>query len=73
MATEFDSGIPSIRQIQTFIQDGHEVEIKVTTGDLINGKVRWQDSDCIALMDHYDQSTIIWRHSIVFLKPKAKG
>lgn len=64
-------GLPNFRQIQSLIKDQGEVEIKVTTNDLLVGKVRWQDEQCLCLLDHYDQPTIIWKQAIVFLKPKA--
>jgi host factor-I protein len=70
MATELDTGLPSTRQIQTLIRDSTEVELKLVTNDLLTGKMRWQDIDCICLYDHYDQPTIIWRKAIVYLKPK---
>jgi host factor-I protein len=41
------------------------------TGDLLAGKVRWQDNDCIALVDQYDQVTIVWRQAVVYLKPRV--
>jgi host factor-I protein len=71
MSTEFETGSPSVRQVQTLIKDGNEVELKLVTGDLLAGKIRWQDTTCICLHDHYDQSTIVWRQSIVYMKPKA--
>ncbi|NCJ07943.1 RNA-binding protein hfq [Synechococcales cyanobacterium C] len=70
MATDTESGLPSFRQVQGLIQDDTEVEIKVTTNDLLVGKLHWQDQQCLCLIDHYDQPTIIWKQSIVFLKPK---
>jgi host factor-I protein len=70
MSTELETGLPSVRQVQTLIKEGSEVEFKLITGDLLTGKVRWQDPSCICLMDHYDQPTIIWRTAIVFMKPK---
>lgn len=70
MSSELDSGLPSTRQIQTIIREEKEVEMKLSTGDLLTGKVRWQDPHCICIMDHYDQPTIVWRQSIVFVKPK---
>jgi host factor-I protein len=70
MTTELDAGLPSVRQIQTLIKDGAEVELKLSTGDLLAGKVRWQDSMCICVIDQYDQSTIVWRQAIVYLKPR---
>jgi host factor-I protein len=67
---ELDTGLPSVRQVQTAIKDGKEIELKLLTGDLVTGKVKWQDPHCICVMDHYEQPTIVWRHSIAFLKPK---
>lgn len=64
-------GLPNFRQIQTLIKEQGEVEIKVTTNDLLVGKIRWQDEECLCLLDHYDQPTIIWKQAIVFLKPKT--
>ncbi|NJO77527.1 MAG: RNA-binding protein hfq [Cyanobacteria bacterium RM1_2_2] len=71
MAIELETGLPSVRQVQTLIREGSEVELKLVTNDLLTGKIRWQDPDCICLVDHYDQSTIVWRQAIVYLKPKA--
>ena len=69
--TEFDTSLPGIRQIQNYIKDKQEVEIKLITDDLIVGKILWQDANSICLVDHYDRQTMIWRQALVFLKPKA--
>ena len=69
--TEFDTSLPGIRQIQNFIKDKQEVELKLVTDDLIVGKILWQDADSLCLVDHYNQQTLIWRQALVFLKPKA--
>ncbi|MEM9245659.1 MAG: RNA-binding protein hfq [Cyanobacteria bacterium P01_F01_bin.153] len=68
---EFQTGLPSSRQVQNAIREKQEVEVKLLTDDLIVGKVSWQDQDCICIIDQYDQPTIVWRHAIAFLKPKA--
>jgi host factor-I protein len=70
MTTELETGLPSVRQIQSLIREGKEVEMKLVTGDLLAGKVRWQDQECVCLLDQYDQPTIVWRQAIVYLKPK---
>ncbi len=70
MSTELETNLPSVRQVQTLIKEGQEVEIKLSTEDLIVGRVRWQDPHCICVLNQYDQPTIIWRQAIVFLKPK---
>ena len=68
---EFNTGLPSTRIVQGAIRDKKEVELKLLTDDLIVGKVSWQDQDCVCIVDHYDQPTIVWRHAIAYLKPKA--
>lgn len=70
MTTELETGLPSVRQIQNLIRDAAEVELKLVTGDLLAGKIHWQDTNCIALVDQYDQPTIVWRQAIVYLKPR---
>ncbi|MEX0270799.1 RNA-binding protein hfq [Leptolyngbyaceae cyanobacterium UHCC 1019] len=70
MTTELETGLPSVRQIQNLIRDGNEVELKLVTGDLLAGKISWQDNHCISLTDQYDQPTIVWRQAIVYLKPR---
>jgi host factor-I protein len=69
--TEFDTALPSVRQIQTYTKEKQEVELKLVTDDLVVGKIIWQDDNCLCLMDHYNQQTIIWRQALVYLKPKA--
>jgi host factor-I protein len=69
--TEFDTGLPSIRQVQELIKDQKNVEVKLITNDLIVGKIRWQDPQSICLVDQSDQSILIWRHSLVFIKPQS--
>jgi host factor-I protein len=70
MTTELETGLPSVRQLQTLIKDNSEVEVKLITNDLLVGKLRWQDPHCLCLLDHYDQPTIIWKQAIVYVKPK---
>ncbi len=70
MTTELNITLPSVRQVQTLIKDNTEVEVKLSTNDLLVGKLRWQDEQCVCLVDHYDQPTVIWKQAIVFVKPK---
>ncbi|HEY9648413.1 MAG TPA: RNA-binding protein hfq [Chroococcidiopsis sp.] len=70
MTTELETGLPSVRQIQTLTREETEVELKLITNDLLAGKIRWQDPYCICIIDHYGQPTIVWRQAIVYMKPK---
>ena len=69
--TDFDAGSPGVRQVQNYIKDKQEVELKLITDDLLVGKIIWQDTDCMCLLDHYEQPTLIWRQALVYIKPKA--
>jgi host factor-I protein len=69
--TEFNTGLPSVRKIQGFIKDKQEVELKLATDDLLVGKIIWQDENCLCLVDQYDQQTLVWQQSLVYIKPKA--
>lgn len=68
---DFNTSLPSVKQIQTYIQDKQEVELKLITDDLIVGKILWQDDNCVCLIDHYERPSLIWRQALVYLKPKA--
>jgi host factor-I protein len=68
--SEFNTGLPSIRQIQGFIKDKKEAEIKISTGDQLLGRIIWQDHDCVCLLDQSNQQVLIWRHALVYIKPK---
>lgn len=71
MSSEFDTALPSIRQVQTLIKDTTVVELKLVTGDLLTGKINWQDRNCICLVDGNNQPSTVWRHAIAYLKPKG--
>lgn len=68
---EFETGLPSVRHIQRIIQDGTDVELKLLTQDLVIGKLTWQDQNCICLTTPDDQSLIIWRNAIAYIKPQS--
>ncbi|MEB3231410.1 MAG: RNA-binding protein hfq [Leptolyngbyaceae bacterium] len=67
--TEMKTGLPSVRQLQTFIRNGQQVEVKISTGDMLTGKLLWQDDECICIADANNQPLIIWRHALVLIKP----
>lgn len=70
MSSEFDINLPSVRQVQNTIKDQKQVELKITTGDVLTGKLVWQDPFCICLRDDSNQQTLIWRNAIAYIKPQ---
>jgi host factor-I protein len=69
--SDFDPGLPSIRQIQSFIKDKKEIEMKLLAGDRLVGKILWQDSNCICLLDSNQQQVLVWQHALAYIKPTA--
>jgi host factor-I protein len=70
MTTELETGLPSTRLVQTFVKEGQRVELKLLTNDVLVGKLRWQDQNCICLQDESSQQTLVWRHAIAYVQPK---
>ncbi|MBE9049928.1 RNA chaperone Hfq [Nostocales cyanobacterium LEGE 11386] len=66
--TEFDTSLPSIRQLQDLIKQTAVVEFKLVTGDLLTGQVSWQDPNCVCIVDDHSQQTTIWKHAIAYFK-----
>ncbi|EAZ91540.1 Hfq-related RNA-binding protein [Crocosphaera chwakensis] len=69
--SEFDTGLPSVRQIQKYIKDKQKVVIQLATAETITGQVLWQDSQCLCLSDESNQSLLIWRHALIYIKPTS--
>ncbi|MEO0758412.1 MAG: RNA-binding protein hfq [Cyanobacteria bacterium J06648_16] len=70
MATDFETGLPSIRQVQMLIRDQQSVEVKLVTGDVINGNVRWQDQNAVCVQAD-GQSLIMMRGAIAYIKSSS--
>ena len=67
MATEIDTGLTSIRQVQALIRDQQMAELKLLTGDVLTGMVVWQDNHAICLS--VDGQTILtMRAAIAYIK-----
>jgi len=70
--SEFNTGLPSIRQIQSYIKEKKQVQIKVSTGDVLVGSITWQDAECVCLMDkQHNQPVMLWRQSLVYVRLNA--
>ena len=67
--SEFDIGLPSVRVVQSYIKDKLEVELKLIGGDILEGKIIWQDPDCFYLSDEGEKSILIWRQAVAYIKP----
>jgi host factor-I protein len=67
--TEFNTGFPSIRQIQNFIKNKTPIEISlINTTEKLKGIIQWQDQNCLCLLNNQQQQVLIWFQAIVYLK-----
>lgn len=67
--SEFNTGIPSVRQIQNFIKNKSYVEVGLTTNKNIEGKVIWQDPQCLCIQEKNQEKTLIWLQAIAYIRP----
>ncbi len=68
---EFDTGIPSVRLVQQWIKEKKQIEVKLSTDEVLLGNIIWQDPQCLYLIDDSQQNTLIWRQALVCLKPQG--
>jgi host factor-I protein len=68
MITEFDTSLPSNRQLQNLIKQALPTDIKLLTNETLTGKVIWQDHHSICLVDEHSQQTLIWKQAIAYIK-----
>ncbi|MBF2063447.1 MAG: RNA-binding protein hfq [Calothrix sp. C42_A2020_038] len=68
MLTEFDTSLPSVRQVQNLIKENSQVELTLLTKDVISGKILWQDLQCMLVQDSNNQKFTIWKHAIAYIK-----
>ncbi|ADI63653.1 Hfq-related RNA-binding protein [Trichormus azollae] len=72
-ATDFDKTLPSIRLLQNWIKQKATVEFKLVTGDVITGKVFWQDSNCVCILDGDNEQLTVWKLAIAYMRLRCEG
>ncbi len=68
--TEFNTGYPSVRQVQTYTQNQQVIEIKLLTEDVLVGRILWQDPYCLCLLDQQEKQILVWRSAIAYVRPQ---
>ncbi len=68
MLTELDTSLPSVKQLQNSIKEAKPIELKLVTGDLLAGKILWQDQHCVLLAGENTQKIMVWKQSIAYIK-----
>ena len=68
--TVFNTGFPSVRQIQNLIKNKTPVEIALISSKTLQGIILWQDQNCICLSNSSKEKYLIPHHAIIYLKSK---
>jgi host factor-I protein len=64
-----DTSLPSIRHLQDLIRNHKPVQIKITTGESLEGVLAWQDVHYLALREPMGESLLlINRESVVLVR-----
>ncbi len=66
--SEFETGLPSVRLIQSYIKEKQQIELKLITGDLLVGRVFWLDNSCICVLDSSEKQILVSRPAIAYIK-----
>jgi host factor-I protein len=75
--TELDITLPSIRHVHQILRDQQNsdnsatVEVKLITGDVITGTLKWIDQNCIGIdgaQAGKSHPMLIWHHAIAYIK-----
>ena len=51
------------------IKEKLTVEFRLMTGDLITGRIFWQDHNCICIFDGNNEQIMVWKQAIAYMKP----
>ena len=70
--TEFNTGFPSVRQIQSFIKNKTTIEVSVVNSEkTLKGVIQWQDQNCLFLLSEQQEQTLIWFQAVVYIKKRS--
>lgn len=64
----FDTGFPSVRQIQSFIKNKTPVEIGLMTNKTLEGVLKWQDQNCLSLVTTSQEKILVWIQAIAYIR-----
>ena len=69
LVNELNTSIPSTRWLQRLIQSRQAVSLHLLNSEPITGTLKWLDPDCLCITDNAGTEILIWRHSLVSIRP----
>ncbi len=68
-----NTGLPGVRWIQKAIRDQLNVDVEISSQEVLRGKIRWQDPECLCLIDNEGKEWIVWRQALVYIRAQGQG
>ncbi len=65
--SQFNPALPSIRNVQTYIREKRDLQIKLLTGDTFRGQAKWIDDNCLNI-ETPGKSILIWLNAIAYIE-----
>jgi sRNA-binding regulator protein Hfq len=67
----FDASQPGVRHIQGLIRQGSPLQLTLLSGEQLQGVLRWQDQDYLAISQEGQPLTLVNRHAVALLRALA--
>lgn len=67
MSVELETGLPSTKLLQTYLREKRTVEVKLVTGDTLQGPLLWQDPLCLCIAVD-GEPTLLWLSALALIK-----
>ncbi|MFN5857521.1 MAG: Hfq-related RNA-binding protein [Pseudanabaenaceae cyanobacterium] len=59
--------LPSVRRIHSLIKEKSDVQVKLITGDVLQGRILWVDDNCLGL-ESAEGKVLLWQHAIALIR-----
>lgn len=66
--SEFNINLPSVRLLQEHLRTKQVLEVKMMNGDLITGKLLWQDPNGFFFETNEGSKVFLWLHGVASIR-----
>jgi len=68
-AVTLNTGLPSVRRLQKYIQEQQRVRMQLPVGDPLIGVIRWQDTDYFYVGTESGDEYLVARSAVIWIQP----
>jgi host factor-I protein len=67
MSSEFDTSLPSIRLMQSYVKEKAAIDLRLNDGSTLSGRLLWIDPNFLCVVDASEKQILVRRNSIATL------